>query len=81
MIKIYACLVGEWVCLDDDPQCVISDDKKSPYIWWKEGAPIYSPAIKDKNVEHSLYGLNYVNLHYKDKDYRINPIFIQIVTE
>lgn len=21
MKKIYACLVGEWVCLNDDPEC------------------------------------------------------------
>lgn len=81
MKKIYACLIGEWVCLNDDPDCVIADQYRSPYMWWEENAPIYSPVKKDKNLEHSLYSLDYVNIHYKGKDYRINPIFIQIVTE
>lgn len=79
MVKIYACLIGDWVCLNDDPNCVISDHHAKPYIWWEEGAPIYAPAVKKQ--ENSFYGLDYVNLHYLGKDYRINPIFIQIVTE
>lgn len=83
MTKIYACLAGKWVCLNDDPKCVISDCHKSPFCWWEEGAPIFAPAERSHNehVEHTFYGLDYVNLHYDGKDYRINPIFIQIVTE
>ncbi|HJA48472.1 MAG TPA: hypothetical protein H9790_03980 [Candidatus Agathobaculum intestinipullorum] len=81
MKKVYACLIGEWVCLNDDPDCVISDSKKTPYLWWEEGAPVYAPVTRNKDTEHSLYGLDYVNLYYKGKDYRINPIFIQIVTD
>ena len=79
MTKIYACLIGNWVCLNDDPDCVISDERQSPYFWWEDGAPIYSPNLKTE--EHTFYQLDYVNLHYKGKDYRINPIFIQIVNE
>lgn len=81
MKKIYACLIGNWVCLNDDPDCVISDNRQIPYYWWEEGAPIWAPTTRDEELEHSFYGLDYVNLHYKGKDYRINPIFIQIVTE
>lgn len=83
MTKVYACLIGNWVCLNDDPDCVISDEHKTPYYWWEEGAPIFAPAHRstDKNVEHSFYGLDYVNIQYKNKHYRINPIFIQIVNE
>ena len=81
MKKIYACLIGNWVCLNDDPDCVISDNHKNPYYWWEEGAPVWAPTVRDKELEYSFYGLDYVNLHYKGKDYRINPIFIQIVTE
>ncbi len=79
MTKIYACLIGNWVCLNDDPDCVISDERQSPYFWWEEGASIFSPYLKTE--EHTFYQLDYVNLHYKGKDYRINPIFIQIVNE
>lgn len=81
MTKIYACLLGDWVCLDDDTNCVISDEHKNPCLWWKEGAPVYAPSIRNNEIEHSFYGLDYVNLRYKDKNYRINPMFIQIVTD
>ena len=50
MNKVYACLAGEWVCLNDDPDSKISEYGKLPYLWWKEGAPIYSPCNKDKNL-------------------------------
>lgn len=81
--KVYACLAGEWVCLNDDPECTVSDWKKTPYLWWKEGAPVFAPAQRssEEGVENTFYGLDYVNLYYKGKSYRINPIFIQIVTE
>lgn len=39
------------------------------------------PTTRDKKYEGSYCGLDYVNLHYDGKDYRINPIYIQIVTE
>lgn len=81
MTKVYACLTGEWVCLSEDPQCTISDDRKTPYCWWEENAPIYSPKDKDYELQHSFYGLDYVNIFYQGKKYRINPMFIQIVSE
>jgi hypothetical protein len=81
MTKVYACLAGEWVCLNDDPKCVISDNRQTPYLWWKEGAGIYAPTSRNTELEDSLYGLDYVKIFYKGKDYRLNPIFIQIVTE
>lgn len=81
MKKVYACLIGEWVCLNDDPDCVLGDNRQPPYYWWEENASIYAPKNRDKDLENSAYSLDYVNIHYKGKDYRINPIFIQIVTE
>lgn len=79
MTKIYACLVGNWVCLNDDPDCVIGNNMQDPYTWWEEGAEIYAPITKSK--KDTLYELDYLKIHYKGKDYRINPIFIQVVTE
>lgn len=89
MTKVYACLLGNWVCLNDDPDCSFSDYKKSPYCWWKEGAPIYTPLQSDDDSENdetpnksnSFYCQSYVNIVYRGKRYRINPIFIQIVDE
>lgn len=32
MTKIYACLIGNWVCLNDDPKCKMGTDYRiSPY--------------------------------------------------
>ena len=81
MKKVYACLVGNWVCLNDDPNCIIGKNHQHPSLWWEEGADAYVPTTRDKKIENSCYGLDYVNLHYLGKDYRINPMFIQIVTE
>ena len=78
MINIYANLIGNWECLNDDPDCKIGRHGSSPYIWWEEGAEIWSPITKE--TADTLYQLDYVELHYKGIDYRINPIFIQIVT-
>lgn len=79
MQKIFACLTGNWVCLNDDPNCVMGDNRTSPSIWYEENAEIFAPF--NREVENSYYHLDYVNISYRGKDYRINPIFIQIVSE
>lgn len=81
MTKIYACLAGNWVCLNDDPECTISEWRKSPYCWWEEGAPLYAAAKRPKEIENSMYCMDYVIIFYQGKVWRINPTFIQIVTE
>lgn len=81
MTKVYACLMGNWVCLNDDPDCKFVDLNQSPALWWEEGAGIYAPNTRKKDEENTLYNLNYVNILYKGKTYRINPMFIQIVHE
>lgn len=79
MKKIYACLIGNWVCLNDDPDCFIGERKLSPAQWYEENAEIYAPY--QHKTENTYYELNYVHIYYGNKDYRINPIFIQIVSE
>ena len=81
MTKVYACLVGNWTCLSDDPSCTMGSNHVSPNMWYEENAVIFSPVEKYKDLEHSYYGMDYVYISYKGKDYRINPIFIQIVEE
>ncbi|MFZ7333624.1 hypothetical protein [Streptococcus pluranimalium] len=76
MTEVHACLCGNWVNLTDDPDCVIGEHRQDPVTWWKEGSPIW--ASKNNN-SNSYESLDYVNIHYRGKDYRINPIFIQIV--
>lgn len=53
MTKVYACLIGKWVCLNDDPDCVIGEHMSEPALWWKEGAEIYNPtreSAKQSNI-------------------------------
>ncbi|MCM3131844.1 hypothetical protein M3629_03560 [Paenibacillus polysaccharolyticus] len=76
--QVHACLVGNWVNLTDDPDCKMGKHKTSPFIWWEENADIYSPFKRAK--ENTMYQQDYVNIHYKCADYRIHPMFIQIVS-
>ena len=78
MQKIYACLAGNWVCLNDDPDCKIGGEMKSPNVWAEEKAVVYAPASRREDEADSYYYLDYVNIHYKGVDYRINPVFIQV---
>ena len=75
-MKIHACILGNWVCLNDDPQCTIGENKESPNIWYEQNAEIWSPNIKEQ--EGTYYQLDYVKIFYKGVLYRINPIFIQL---
>lgn len=81
MKKIYACLVGDWVCLNDDPTCKMIDYGKDPLTWWEENAEVYAPTTRDPKLQHSCYGLDYVKISYHGKVYRINPTFIQVLYE
>ena len=78
MKYVYACLIGKWENLSEDPDCVIGKDFQKPNDWLKEGSPIQS--LINKTGE-SYDQLDYVMIHFKGVDYRINPIFIQIVTK
>ncbi|MCR1993500.1 hypothetical protein NSA31_17330 [Bacillus subtilis] len=73
---VYACLCGEWVNLSSDPDCKMGDRMTSPNIWWEEDARIFSPISKEQ--EHTMYQQDFVHINYKNADYRIHPMFIQI---
>lgn len=79
MTKIYACLAGSWVCLNDDPDCRIGENLQAPLIWCEESAPVYAPGNSSEKQLNSLYCLDYVHIFYNGNDWRINPIYIQIV--
>lgn len=79
MKKVYACLTGNWVCLNDDPECTMGINRVKPSLWYEENAIIWSPIQREE--KDTYYQLDYVHIFYHNKDYRINPIFIQIVEE
>ena len=43
MKNVYACLLGEWVNLNDDKNCKMGPRMTSPSIWWEENAELWSP--------------------------------------
>ncbi len=79
MQKVYACLAGNWVCLNDDPECVMGIHRVNPSQWYEENATIWAPI--QRKEKDTYYQLDYIQIFYHNKDYRINPIFIQIVSE
>lgn len=42
---------------------------------------IYAPITREKSVASSYYGIDYLHIFYKGKDWRINPLFVQIMDE
>lgn len=78
MKNVYACLLGNWVNLSADKSVKMGEKQVSAYQWFEENAEIWSPSVKKPDT---YYELDYVHVQYKGKDYRINPIFIQIVEE
>ncbi|XVG95208.1 hypothetical protein ACGCUP_07225 [Eubacteriales bacterium KG125] len=76
MKNIYACLIGEWVNLSADDTVKMGEDMLSANQWYEENASIWSPLNREPDT---YYELDYVHIRYQGKDYRINPIFIQVV--
>jgi len=81
MVNVYACLLGKWERLNDDPDCTVGENGQSPLIWWEEGAEIYAKSHNKPKEENTLYELDYVHIFFKGKAYRINPVLIQIVED
>lgn len=77
MTEIHACLCGKWVNLSADSSCKMGPHMTSPTIWWEENAELYAPITK--TVADTMYQQDYVYVHYQGADYRIHPMFIQVV--
>lgn len=77
MTEIHACLCGKWVNLSADISCKMGPHMTSPTIWWEENAELYAPITK--TVADTMYQQDYVYVHYQGADYRIHPMFIQVV--
>lgn len=78
MTEVHACLAGNWVNLSADSDCVMGPHKTAPNTWWEENAELYSPITKKQR--DTMYEQDYVYISYQGADYRIHPIFIQIIT-
>jgi hypothetical protein len=72
-MRIYACLLGEWV---DITETATVADCQDPVTYFKENLKYENGSRYAKCFEY-----DYIHIQYQGKDYRINPAFIQIVKE
>ena len=72
-VRVYACLLGEWVDITENGTVA---DCQDPAIYFEEHLRY------QENFRYAeCFKYDYIHVQYKGKDYRINPAFIQIVTE
>ena len=81
MTKVYACLAGNWVCLNDDPECAMGERRVSPSLWYRENALVCASCTKVVKGEYEHTDLEHVKVFYRGRDWRVNPLFIQLVSE
>ena len=78
MKSVYACLLGNWTNLSSDSSVKMGENRVSANQWYEENAEIWSPIKREPDTYCQL---DYIHIQYQGKDYRINPIFIQIVED
>ena len=78
MVNVYACLLGEWINLNEvDAKIMVkSDTPTDPTTWYKEGG-FFSNGTNPKISTYD--GYEKINILYNDTIYSIHPSFIQIV--
>ncbi|MDG4966297.1 hypothetical protein OGZ37_06865 [Lactococcus lactis] len=76
MELVYANLLGNWACLNDDDSCKMGPHMVSPSQWWEENAEMWAPIEREE--KDTLYQFPYIQLSYKGNEYRIAPSHIQI---
>ena len=72
-MRIYACLIGKWI---DITETATVADNQEPVKYFRENLE-YTNGSRYANC----FKYDYIHIQYQGKDYRINPVFIQIVTE
>ncbi|MFR6448299.1 MAG: hypothetical protein ACLUN8_00505 [Peptoniphilus grossensis] len=79
MTKVYACILGNWFCLNDDPECTIIPGNISPEEWADTRTPLYAPYKRNK--EHCWDQFPSLEFIYLGKYYTIPWIHIQLVSD
>ncbi len=72
-MRVYACLLGEWIDITDTGTVA---DNQEPVKYFQEHLN-YS----NNSRYADCFAYDYIHIQYQGKDYRINPVFIQIVSE
>lgn len=70
-MRVYACLVGNWVDITDTGTV---EDNRDPVQFFNENL-----RYENGSLTAECFKCDYIHVQYQGKDYRINPVFIQIV--
>jgi hypothetical protein len=70
-MRIYACLLGDWVDITDDGTV---EDNKNPVAYFKENLTY----VGNSKVA-TAFEYDYININYQNKSYRIHPSMIKII--
>lgn len=73
MKRIYANLLGTWI---DITESGTVEDHQDPLAFFEENLAYNSSSHTAKCFEY-----DYINIQYENRNYRINPSMIQIVSE
>lgn len=73
MKRYYACLLGNWVDITDAGTV---EDHQKPSVYFADNLTYEEGSKVAKCFEY-----DYIHVQYGNKDYRIHPSMIQIVTE
>lgn len=71
-MRVYACLLGQWV---DITEAGTVADCQNPVKYFEENLQ-----YRNGSRYADCFKYDYIHVQYQGKDYRINPVFIQIVT-
>lgn len=72
MKRYFACLAGDWIDITEAGTV----ENQAPSVFFEEQL-IY----KDGSKTAECFKYDYINIQFSGKNYRINPVFVQIVTE
>ena len=72
MKKYYACRAGNWVDITDTGKV----EDQTPSVFFEEQLK-----YNNGSLVAECFKYDYINIQYGGKNYRINPVFVQIVTE
>lgn len=70
-MRIYACLLGEWI---DITETGTVEDFQNPVTYFEENLKYENGSKTAKCFEY-----DYIRIQHQGKNYRIHPMFIQIV--
>lgn len=72
-MRVYACLLGQWIDITNTGTVA---DNQNPVEYFEKNLQ-----YNNNSRYANCFQYDFIHVQYQNKDYRINPVFIQIVNE